>query len=74
MGTSQSTGGLSRLFNSSGAKNLSALSMLVEAGLALARGKRKIAAMLLGAAALASRWSWVGFLAEIAIRVYQWRR
>ena len=74
MGTAQSTGGLSRLLNSSGAKNLSALSMLVEAGLALARGKRKIAAMLLGAAALASRWSIVGFLAEIAIRIYQWRR
>ena len=74
MGITQSIGGLGRLFNSSGARNLSTVSMLVEAGLALARGKRKIAALLLGAATLASRWSWVGILAEIAIRVYQWRR
>lgn len=74
MGFSQSTGGLGGLLNSSSAKNLSALSMLVEAGLALARGKRKIAALLLGAAALASRWSAIGFLAEILIRIYQWRR
>lgn len=74
MGLSTPLGGLDRLLNSSNARNLSTVSMLVEAGLALARGKRNIAALLLGAAALASRWSAVGFLAEIAIRFYQWRR
>jgi hypothetical protein len=74
MGLTQSAGGLNRLFNSRSARNLSTVSMIVEAGLALARGKRKIAARLRGAAALASRWSVVGILAEIAIRFYQWRR
>lgn len=74
MGITQPLGGVTRLFGSKSVRNLSTVSMVIEAGLALARGKRKIAALLLGAAALASRWSAVGFLAEIAIRVYQWRR
>ena len=66
--------GITRVLRSRGARNLSAVSMLVEAGLALARGKRTIAALLLGAAALAYRFSAVGFLAEVLIRLYQWRR
>lgn len=74
MGVTQPADGVGRLLGSNSAKRLSALSMVIEAGLALVRGKRKIAALLLGAAALASRWSVVGFLAEIVIRVYQWRR
>ena len=74
MGLTQPLGGLAQLFGSRRARNLSTVSMIVEAGLALARGKRKIAMLLVGAAALASRWSAVGFLAEIAIRIYQWRR
>lgn len=74
MGLTQPLDDLTRLFDSRSARNLSTVSMIVEAGLALARGKRKIAALLLGAAALASRWSVVGILAEIAIRFYQWRR
>lgn len=48
--------------------------MLVEAGLALARGRRRIAVLLLGAAALAYRFSVLGFVVEALIRVYQWRR
>ena len=48
--------------------------MLVETGLALARGKRRLAALLLGASALAYRFSYLGFVAEVLIRFYQWRR
>jgi len=48
--------------------------MLVEAGLALSRGKRRLATMLLGAAAIAYRFSYLGFVAEVLIRLYQWQR
>ena len=66
--------GVTQSLNSSGVRRLSAVSMLVEAGLALARGKRTLAALLLGAAAFAYRFSCLGFVAEVLIRFYQWRR
>ena len=65
---------LTQILRSKRARQLSAVSMLVEAGLALARGKRRLAAMLLGAAALAYRFSALGFLVEGSIRLYQWQR
>ncbi|EMA46242.1 hypothetical protein [Halococcus saccharolyticus] len=63
--------GLSDLLTSKRSGMISAVSMVVEAGLALYRGDKKIAALLLGAAALAYRWSFVGAIAEILIRAYQ---
>ncbi|WP_256684630.1 hypothetical protein [Halococcus qingdaonensis] len=63
--------GLANAFKSKQAGQISAISMLVEAGLALYRGEKKIAALLLGAAALSYRWSIVGIVAEALIRVYQ---
>lgn len=66
--------GLTQVLHSRGARQLGAVSMLVEAGLALARGKRRLAALFLGAAALAYRVSALGILAEVLIRLYQWRR
>ena len=63
--------GLTDAFESKQAGQLSAISMLVEAGLALYRGDKRVAALLLGAAVLAYRWSFVGFVAEILIRIYQ---
>lgn len=66
--------GVTQALNSNGARRLRAVSMLVEAGLALARGKRRLAAVLFGAAALAYRLSYLGFVAEIMIRFYQWWR
>ena len=63
--------GLVKAFKSKQAGQISAISMLVEAGLALYRGEKKIAALLLGAAALSYRWSIVGIVAEALIRVYQ---
>ncbi len=63
--------GLAKAFTSKRSGQVSAISMLVEAGLALYRGERKIAALLLGAAALSYRWSIVGIVAEVLIRVYQ---
>lgn len=66
--------GVAQAPNSKGARQLSAASMLVEAGLALSRGKRRLAVMLLGAAALAYRFAILGFLAEVLVRLYQWRQ
>lgn len=66
--------GVTTALNSKGARQLSAISMLVEAGLALARGRRRVAAMLLGAAVLAYRYSVLGFATEVLIRLYQWQR
>ncbi|EMA49771.1 hypothetical protein C448_01749 [Halococcus morrhuae DSM 1307] len=63
--------GLANAFKSKQAGQISAVSMLVEAGLALYRGEKKIAALLLGAAALSYRWSIVGIVAEALIRIYQ---
>jgi hypothetical protein len=63
--------GLAKAFSSVRSGQISAISMLVEAGLALYRGERKIAALLLGAAVLSYRWSFVGAIAEVLIRVYQ---
>ncbi len=48
--------------------------MLAEAGLALYRGNKRVAALLAGAAVLAYRWSVAGLLAELGIRLYQRRR
>jgi len=66
--------GVTQALNSNGARRLSAVSMLVEAGLALARGKRRLAALLFGAAVLAYRFSYLGFVSEVLIRLYQWQR
>lgn len=63
--------GLAKAFNSKRAGQISAISMLVEAGLALYRGEKKIAALLFGAAALAYRWGIVGTIAGILIRIYR---
>jgi hypothetical protein len=63
--------GLVEAFNSKRAGQISALSMLVEAGLALYRGEKDVAAMLLGAAVLAYRWGIVGTIAGILIRIYR---
>jgi hypothetical protein len=66
--------GLTQVLDSPHAKRLSVLTMLVEAGIALLRGNKKVAALLVGAAAIAYRWSGVGFAVEILIRLYQRRR
>jgi hypothetical protein len=63
--------GLTDVLDSRNTRTLSALSMLAEAGLALYRGNRRVAALLAGAAVLAYRFSWVGVVAELAIRLYQ---
>ena len=63
--------GLAEAFKSKQAGQISAISMLVEAGLALYRGEKDVAALLLGAAVLAYRWSIVGTIAGILIRIYR---
>ena len=63
--------GLAEVFKSKQAGQISAISMLVEAGLALYRGEKDVAALLLGAAVLAYRWSIVGTIAGILIRIYR---
>lgn len=66
--------GLTRILRSKRTRNASAITMLVEAGMALRRGKKRLAVLFLGAAALAYRWSGVGILLELLIRGYQWLR
>ena len=66
--------GITQILDSPQAKQLSAISMLVEAGLALRRGRKKVAVMLVGAAFVAYRSSGVGFAIELLIRFYQWAR
>lgn len=63
--------GLADLLTSKRSGQISALSMLVEAAIALYRGERDVAALFLGAAALAYRWSFLGMVAEILIKAYQ---
>jgi hypothetical protein len=63
--------GLISLLTSKRSGQLSALSMLVEAAIALYKGKKDVAALYLGAAVLAYRSSVVGAIAEILIRAYQ---
>lgn len=63
--------GLAKAFNSKRAGQVSAITMLVEAGIALYRGEKDVAALLLGAAVLAYRWGLVGTIAGILIRIYR---
>ncbi len=63
--------GLAEAFNSVRSGQISAISLLVEAGLSLYRGEKRTAALLLGAAVLAYRWSAVGFVAQILYRIYR---
>lgn len=65
---------ISKILNSPGARTTSSIAMLAESALALYRGNRKIAALLLGAAVLSYRFTVVGIVAELAIRVYQFTR
>ncbi|MFC7155385.1 hypothetical protein ACFQPA_07950 [Halomarina halobia] len=66
--------GAGKFLRSKSSRRLSALSMVAEAGMALYRGNKRVAALLAGAAVLAYRWSVVGLLAELGIRLYQRRR
>jgi hypothetical protein len=63
--------GLAKAFKSKRAGQVSAISMLVEAGLALYRGEKDVAALLLGAAVLSYRWSLLGTVAGVLIRIYR---
>ena len=62
------------ILNSNGARATSSLTMLAEAGIALYRGNKTVAALLLGAAVLAYRFTVIGVVAELAIRIYQFTR
>lgn len=47
------------------------LSLLAQAGYALYRGKTKLAAVLVGAAAIATRWSKVSYVVNVALTLYR---
>jgi hypothetical protein len=55
-------------------RGLSVGTMLLEALNAARKGSWKVAAALLGAAALGYKYSGLGLLVELAIRVYQFFR
>lgn len=63
--------GLKELLSSKNTRTLSALTTLAQAGYALYRGKKTVAALLVGAAVLSYRNSWVGMVAQLAIKLYQ---
>ena len=63
--------GLNALLRSKKVKRASTLSMLVEAVLSWSRDERRLAVLFLGAAALAYRWSALGLVAEVALRLYR---
>jgi hypothetical protein len=69
MGVTTDTGSW---FTSKGSRNLSTLTMLVEAGVAFVRGNRRAGIGLLAAAALAYKWSPLGYVVEAIIRLRQW--
>ncbi|MFC7045466.1 hypothetical protein ACFQH6_08645 [Halobacteriaceae archaeon GCM10025711] len=62
------------LLDSRHVRQLSAVSMLLEALQSLRRGRSRVALAFVGAAALAYRWSAVGFLAELLVRAYRRQR
>lgn len=62
---------LSEVLGSKSVRRLGVVSTLVDAAMALSRGEKRIAAAFLGAAALAYRWSALGFLVQILVRVYR---
>lgn len=66
--------GLLDILSSPAARRLSALSMVLEAALAFRRGNKLTAGLLLGASVIALRWSWIGYVAQIGIRAYQFLR
>ena len=63
--------GLAELLNSKRSGQISTLTMLVEAGLALYRGDTRVAALFFGGAALAYQWSVAGIVANVLINIYQ---
>lgn len=62
---------LSNVLDSNTVKGLGVASTLVDALMALSRGEKKLAAAFVGAAALAYRWSSLGFLAQVLLRAYR---
>lgn len=64
--------GLVQTLASKYSKQLRVVSLLVDAAFALSRGRKKLAAMLVGAAVIAYRSPGFGYLAEILVRFYQW--
>jgi len=66
--------GLLDILSSPTARKLSAISMVFESAMAYRRGNNLVAALLLGASVIALRWSWIGYVAELGIRTYQFLR
>ena len=66
--------GILNFLASKHARRLSALSMLFESAMAFRRGNRLVSGLLLGATVIALRWSWLGIVAELGIRGYQFLR
>ncbi|EJN61153.1 hypothetical protein [Halogranum rubrum] len=65
---------LTKLFNLLGSKRsrqLSTISTLAEAVMAFKRGQKKVGALLLGAAIISYKRSELGYLAQLAAKLYQ---
>lgn len=65
--------GLLKMLGSKRARQLSVLSTLLEAVMALRRGKKKLAALLVGVAVLSYKRSGLGFVAQLAVKLLKKR-
>lgn len=63
--------GLNTLLDSKIARHASTLSMLGEAVLSWSRGDRRMGVLFLVASVLAYRWSTLGVVTEVGIRLYR---
>jgi hypothetical protein len=62
---------LTKLLGSKRSRQLSVVSTLAEAVMSFRRGQKKIAALLLGAAAISYKRSELGYLAQLGVKLYQ---
>lgn len=65
--------GLTKLFSSSGLRQVSSLSMLLKAAVSLRDGNKKHAALFIVAAVLAYQYTVASILIEIGTRLYRHR-
>lgn len=66
--------GLAQTLASKYSKQLRVVSLLVDAVSEMRRGEKKLAAILVGVAAITYRSNRFGYLTEIFVRLYQWWR
>jgi hypothetical protein len=62
---------LTKLLGSKRSRQLSVISTLAEAAMSFKRGQKKVGALLVGVAALSYKRSELGYLAQIAVKLFE---